>query len=529
MAGQRPHLGYESGQAGSGGRGTDSGAGVDSRAERFPTRRGRWRVIGMAALVTAVVGFGTWWGGCTNDPFDPASVPNQPPRARIFIAPGESDSLNATSYYRRTFYWSGSDVDGFVVRYFVSIATVSGESAPWDTTVATDTTMTFSTDDEGHAEATICLVCEDNRGALSDTVCQYIPLRNFPPVINFQSDFDTLRWSYSAANFRFFALDLDGNETMADSFLYRLDTADTNVIYDYGEPGADPALGWVRKSYADMSARTFAVDLHDIPPAPQRTLTVSVIDEAYADTRFHWTWEVRPAVSPLLVVSDSAPFSDQFYHAVMDSTFGVGQWSRYEIVTVGMPDQNWVLVETFRQFEAVMWYTGGTASLNLRNATAALREYLQPTAPGAIPGKLLLISSKMVGTGTNLSYAFIQQVLGLNPTALPPGYLNVPSGKQALGLQPHLPSFASASPILAGAGIQALAGTEYLYQLEYCRNCYTNREPYDPYVGFRRPERSTQLEAAVVGLTLQLEYCNRNQAGLALRVLLADELGVDLP
>ena len=57
------------------------------------------------------------WSGCTNDPFDPESVPNSPPVARIFITTAPGNDLNPTSYYERTFHWSGSDPDGSVVAY----------------------------------------------------------------------------------------------------------------------------------------------------------------------------------------------------------------------------------------------------------------------------------------------------------------------------------------------------------------------------------------------------------------------------
>ena len=50
--------------------------------------------------------------------------------------------------------------------------------------------MTFATDVNGEAEATFYLACRDNRGALSDTLVRTIPLQNFPPVINFEPDFD---------------------------------------------------------------------------------------------------------------------------------------------------------------------------------------------------------------------------------------------------------------------------------------------------------------------------------------------------
>jgi hypothetical protein len=316
---------------------------------------------------------------------------------------------------------------------------------------------------------------------------------------------------------------------MADSILYKLDSADTNLVFIQGESGADPALGWVKKPFDDISSRTFTVELRDIPPALQRTLTISVTDEARADTRFHWVWEVRPAVGSLLVVTDAAPITDQFYFPLLDDIFGANQWSRYEIITTGVPDQSWVLTETFRQFPTVMWYTGGSPSANLGNATAALREYLYPTQPGAVPGKLLLLSQKIVGASTNLPFSFIQQVLGLNPTAAPANYFFVPSGNQALGLQAHLPAITSAAGVTGGTGIQLLAGTEAIYQMEYCRTCYGNRPPFDPFVGFRRPERSVEPLATVVGLTLQLEYCDTAQAAAAVQALLTDELGVAQP
>jgi len=482
--------------------------------------------LGIAALAGTVVGL----IGCTNEPFDPNSIINLPPVARIFITTVEGDSLNPTSYYRRKFHWSGSDQDGFVVRYFVSIETQHGIPAPWDTTTATDTTMTFTTDEEGHAEATIRVVCEDDRGALSDTASQYIPLRNFPPVINFQSDFDTLNWSYGAANFRLFAIDLDGNETMADSFLYKLETADTNLVFTYGEPGADPALGWIKQGFEDQETRTFSVDLHNLAPADQCSLTISVTDEAGADTRFLWDWEVREARGSVILVADASPYTDELYFNFMNDTFGVEQWSLYEILYTGLPDRTWVLVETLRQFEAVIWYTGGSSSQNLKGAAAALTQYLQPgTGDDAEPGKLLLISQKITGSETDLPLTFIQQVLGISPTAAPVNYFYVPTDRLALGLQPHLPDLASTSSFAGGTGVQLLTGSEAIYQLEFCRTCYGNRPPFDPYVGFRRPERTVDPLASLIALTLQLEYFDHDQVRASLLNLLAQEMGVTVP
>jgi hypothetical protein len=479
-------------------------------------------------LALAAVGAVAALVACTNDPFDPLSVANKRPVAKLFIGPIESDTLNATSYYHRTFYWSGSDQDGFVVEFHVTVETVAGQPEPWVVTNRTDTTMTFLTDDTGHAEATIRLACRDNRGAMSDTVSQYIPLRNFPPVVNFMADFDTVRWSFGATNFRFFALDLDGNETMSDSFLYKLDTADTTIVRVQGQPDADPALCWVKHAMEEGDPPTFEVELRRVEPAPARTLTVSVTDEAAAETRYDWTWTVREAKGPVLLMADGTPSINQFYRSVMDSLFGPGEWSRYEIY-LGMPDRLWVLTETFRQFDAVFWYTGGTASGNLKGATGALTEYLAPTAPGVQAGRFLLASKAATGSSSNLPYAFIQNVLGVSPTGAPPNSFYAPVGQPALGQAAHLPPMTSTASYAGGIGMQTRTGTEILYRMQECRDCYPGPPPWDPVVGVRRPLRTTDPLARVVTITLQLEWFNRAETLAALRAIMTEEMGVSLP
>ncbi len=477
----------------------------------------------LVALVATLAGL----PGCTNKPFDPESLSNQPPVATIFISPVEVDSLNPTSYYQRTFHWSGSDVDGFVVDFFVAIQPDTTVPAVWDTTTATDTTLTFPTDDEGQAYAFIQVACRDDRGAVSETAERFVPLRNFPPVINFQADYDSVDWSYGAVNFRFFAVDLDGNETMADSFRYKLDTADTTVVWDFGEPGADPATGWVRRAFEDIDGRTFEIELHGLSGDPVETLTVSVMDEALADTRFHWTWQVREPLGPVLLVADASTDTNDLYHTFMNMTFGPGLWSAYEIVTAHMPDRAWVLTETFRQFDVVLWYTGSGTSQNLLDANGAIRQYLDPPPGEGEPGQLLLISPKATGAETNLPFAFIQEILGVSPTAAPANLFYVPQGRQALGLQPHLPAITAANNFGAGTGLQPLDGTETIFQMEYCRTCYGGREPFDPYIAVRRPARPDT--ASVVLITLLLDNFVWDEVYPALQAVLTEEMGVTLP
>jgi hypothetical protein len=527
------------------------------RLRRFPRPSARYVAL-TAALATALV----LGGGCTNDPFDPGSLPNARPVARIFVTSGPGDTLNATSYYRRTFRWSGSDADGWVEKFYVSIRTQHGTPAPWDTTartdtttVRTDTTMTFTTDDQGHAEATVLVVCRDDRGALSDTVTQYIPLRNFPPVINFQADFDTVRWSYGAANFRLFALDLDGNETLDDSLLYRLDTADTTIVRATGSPGADPSLCWVKKAFDDPLGRTFSIALKGTPPAAARTLTVSVRDEARSDARLRWTWKVLEARGPVLLVADAGPSTfTTCYRPVMDALFGTGQWSLYnlgsplvdrslsgvspELYYVGLPDKPWVLLESLRQFPVVLWYTGGGSSLNLKGSVDPLKSYLTPPPdpatglPEAPAGRLMLVSKAVVGISSNLPADFVKTVLGLKTGAAPPADFVVPIGKRALGQRVTLPFFtAILSTNRQAIGVErlTLTGTEALYRLENYQYSPDGRPPYDPIVVTRKPPAAQAPLASALVMSLQLEFFDQAQVVLALRALLRNELGVTLP
>lgn len=269
--------------------------------------------------------------GCApNDPFDPATVENRPPTVRLSITPVDPDvDLNPTSYFERTFAWSGSDADGFVTEYYVSIRTDATVPAPWDTTTRTDTTMTFTTDELGEAQATFLLVCSDDRGALSDTVVQFIPLRNFPPLIGLQSDFDPLKnmqrefidadgnptedgsaavdtvfWNWGPMNFRLSASDPDGRSTMDPFYRYTLADVLPDSTYDLGDPRANPETAWVRAPFMDdADFAFFDILFEDVQPGT-RTLTVSVKDEAGSDPMFRYQWVVRPPRGPVLYIPD---------------------------------------------------------------------------------------------------------------------------------------------------------------------------------------------------------------------------------
>ncbi len=502
---------------------------------------------------------------CTNDPFDPTTVTNQNPVIRFFAEPVDpDDELNPTSYFDRTFHWSGTDQDGQVEEYYVSIRLFADVPAPWDTTTRTDTTMTFQTDDDGNAEATFYLVCRDNQGAFSDTLVQYVPLRNFPPAMNFQSDFnplknlqrdfivegetvvDTVYWNWGAMNLRLFAFDPDGRETMDDHYRYTCAETEPTEVRDWDDPDADVMQHWLQAPFVGSDEiREFEIFVSGVP-AGERTIIVAVGDEADAETRLTYTWDVRdPRSGVMLVPDNSSTTTRQFYREFATDYLGEGNWDEYDF-WFGFPDNLNVLIESFRRFDLVFWFDGGATSEVLQEAAArdgALETYLYP-ADEAEPGRLLLISGNLTGASSDIPYYFRQAVLGVSPTGAPESPLepiDYAFGAPVLGAQTWLPTMTLANLNSRGIGLSPVPGTEELYRFEECKDpddpddpwdddgCFGLRPPYDPLIGVRRPQRSIQDLATVVGVSYHFEHMNYDEAMAALAAIFEFELGVSRP
>jgi len=523
------------------------------------------RRLTVAAAFVACGGIGlvAWLAGCArNDPFDPGSVANAPPVARIFVEPLDPDGqLNPTSYFERTFSWSGTDRDGWVREYYVSIRTEPDVPAPWDTTQRTDTTMSFQPDNEGNAEAMIIVVCRDDRDALSDTVSQLIPMRNFPPAVNFQSDFepltnmqreiidpggaapDTVFWNWGPTGFRFFAFDLDGAETMDPFFRYTLVDGDPDVTWDEDDPAADPELGWIRVPFTSVDEfKDFEILIRQAAPG-DRTLTVSVADSAGADTRFTYGWEVRAAAGPVLWVSDNASsYSRSFWQEAFDAHLGAGAWQTYGF-PYGFPDDAGVLLATMHLFEAVVW-TGGSTSPMLSAASATggvIAQYVAPLGDET-PGRFLLASPSLVGTSSSLQPAFRQNVLGLQSSTDPLDIMDDMNGSLAQAQDVRLPDMTCVERYSRAWGLLVVDGVdaEPIYRMEQCivdprsgqLDCHGASRAFDmnnlpaPLVVVRQPSTATAPLASTVAACLDFAYFERVDAVAAVAGILELHMGV---
>lgn len=521
-----------------------------TRPRRPAAPAGRRPAVVLAALLALAAGLRL--AGCAaNEPFDPDSVPNSPPLARIATTPVvPGDELAPGSYYRQRFAWSGTDRDGWVVGYEVCLRTPADAAAPWRATTGTDTTVTFTTDEEGWTDALLQVVCRDDRGALSDTATQYYRIRNFPPDLVYQADFeplanmqrevagaDTTYWNFGYCNFRFRVQDQNGGETLEPFYRYTLVDGEPDVTWDEDDPLADPEAGWVRVPLLGGEIREFEVALAGVTPGA-RTLTVSVRDESLSDSRLQFGWEVRAPRGPVLYVPDnSSTAARTFMRETLDAAYGAGNWDTYEFLYT-FPDRAAVLLETMRLFDAVVWAGGASTSQSLKAASATggvLQQYVQPLAGSGTEAKRLLMMSRVLtGASSGLSAAFRQAVLKISPTGAPAAELRSFAQLQVLGLDASLPALTCTSDFARAIGLAPLAGCEWVYRFEECcdRGCFGSTrpiDPCDPVVAARWPLRATDPFARVVSVGLEPEYFDRTEAIAAFVALLTAEMGVAAP
>jgi hypothetical protein len=321
---------------------------------------------------------------------------------------------------------------------------------------------------------------------------------------------------------------------MDDTYRYTASDTEPTETRAWDDPDADPMVHWLEAPFeGGDDIAEFEVRLQGLPPG-QRTVTVAVSDEAAAETRLTYAWEVRaPRSGVLLVPDNSGSATRAFYRSMATELLGEDNWDEYDF-WFGYPDRAFVLRESLRQFDLVIWFDGGGTSTVLTAAAARegpLEQYVLPS-DGAEPGRLLMISRNLTGAASGLPYYFRQTVIGISPSGQPQSMLepeNSAIGAQALGAQEWLPPMTLESRSARGMGLDLLDGTEELYRFEECFRCFGRRPPFDPVIAVRRPDRATAELARTVGVSFQLEFMEQDEARAALLAIIEHELGVTAP
>lgn len=507
------------------------------------------RVLACAALLATVGATAAHLGGCTNEEFDPESFTNAKPIARIFLS--GSPGSGTESYNRQTFYWSGTDRDGFIVGFHVAIGTQDTPPTQWIFTAKDESTATYTTDAAGRAWPRLYVVAQDDRGALSDTAAVTFPLQNFPPSVVLKLNFRPPVESFGAASFELVGFDADGDETLQQVVDYRYEGSNPDLVFLPGDPSADPTLGWVRQQ---GSPTAISLVLRNIPPASPQRVYARIVDEAGASGVFQYEWTVHPVVGKILLLDDCIHDTrDAFYRDALTQITG-GQFSVWNIAG-GLPAREGDVRLTFQQFPLLLWYTSNSPSSDrLRLAQPILTEYLttldvDPVAAGVQHGKLLLEDPVVFGNA-GLSSTFRTNILGIQanlaePRAAITAYnsaMEAAIGPLDIAAQDALlPDLVSVGQNYQGGagryfglyGLTMVTGTAALYRFEPA----TQWSPADaacrvapgcsPLVATRRP--ATGL-ADVVLLAFQLEWANAaGNSFEALRVLIEGHLGITTP
>lgn len=498
----------------------------------------------MSRRLLVLAGLLAVFAACTNEPFDPDSLENMPPVARISVDHG--DSLAATSYNEARFAWSGSDQDGFVVGFWVSIETNDDEfAAPWIYTTDDDTVATWTTREDGTIVPVLSVVAVDDRGALSDTARVAFPLVNSPPVLEYGEDFEPPAASLGAADFDLFTFDVDGDDTLEDFVEYRYAGSDPDVVFAADDSTADPALGWVK---ADRPRRGFRLRLRSIPPGDpddgdRQTVYMRVRDVAGAATVLEHTWVVPPIRGSVLVVDDDSRDTlsrDAFFEAAVQAHFG-DQWTR--VAAAGLAGDPEVVQASLEAFDTILWYVQRQGKgANIEAVHEALETFLtsdrDPDTAGVQPGKLYL-DFQYVGapSGTSqLNDAFRTGFLKVqaNPfegQITSPEFvqgeigpeLDILSGDAAVGDLIYTGNGEATYFDLWPIGVPADAAT--LYRFESARWSARCRTGCEPPVASRFPAAG---EANVVCVSFQLELTDDLAvAQQTLRSIWSDVLGIE--
>ena len=495
--------------------------------------------LGAVALVLGL----TAVAACTNDPFDPSSLANRPPVARIFV--DHVDSLAPTSYNEARFAWSGSDPDGFVVGFWVSIQIDESVDPTWVFTATDDSVASYETRADGTIVPLLRVVAVDDRGALSDTVSTAFPLFNSPPVVEYQEDFVPPRQSFSAIDLDFFSFDVDGDETLLPYVEYRYEGSDPDLAFDADDSTADATLGWVQ---APRPRRGFRLRLRDVPPGDPangdlQTVYMRVSDDAGASTVFTYTWQVPPVRGSVLLIDDDETLADPrdpFFREVMQEHFG-DAWNVIEATSLkGEPE---VLQATLGPFDTIVWYVKRQGrGENIEAARDALQRFLtqdrDPGTAGIQTGQLYLDFQYvgMPAQNGGVNDIFRQQVLHV---------LANPLEGQIVGFEAVASQIGGTLDILANAPTlsdlvySASGSTTFfdiwpigvptdaapLYRFEQARwNSQRCRNGCQPTVASRWPATG---DARVVTISIQLELIDDyDLAKSTLRTLWSDEMGL---
>jgi|GEM_PF-1576415 len=242
-------------------------------------------------LLIALVGMVTAWIGC--DIFEPADSPsaaNQPPDTRLVAAP----RLDASNSYYMPISWLGSDTDGYVVKYEV---TVDGTTF---LTSKTDSTFRFSAANKDEQHSIIAASVDDD-GAIDPTPASVaFTAQNIVPETEITLDDNPPQGSTFGKAQKFYLSAVDPDNGPEFSYRWKLDENGT-----WSNWSTNDAVEFLEANPLPLGAHTFYAQARDAGMA---------VDETPASFSFVVSADVKPiavlnkSINSLAFYEDNSAF-----------------------------------------------------------------------------------------------------------------------------------------------------------------------------------------------------------------------------
>ena len=368
------------------------------------------RIAGLAVLV-ALLAIAVL-AGCAKKKI--TAVGNLPPETTLFVQ-GALDTVNHVV----RIYWFGSDPDGDVAGYEVRLKTATDPDPAWVFTTLTDSTFTVFTP-TGYSAPAFEVRAIDNEATRDPTPATAdFQFSNQEPTVRFTNRLVPSDETYPTVTLTWTANDPDG-ESSKMQFQVGLDTI----------PGALHLV----------SGTTFTIDTTDFkvagvfPPTQPRQVFIRAVDDggrlsAWDSLRWIVRAPADPGVHPRLLLIDDAgnPIVDAFYLTATQTALPAGSYSVLRLASHQPFRSVANLAQTFRLFDAVVWYRGTDAGIS-----SVMRDFQDGLAIYLDGGGQLMIESRNLVEGTNSGDLEIDGGLPRGIGALRPSWVSQYLGSDGL-------------------------------------------------------------------------------------------------
>jgi len=299
------------------------------------------------------------------------AVENLPPETTLFVS-GELDTVNHNVHI----YWFGSDPDGEVSGFELRFHNPAlPADTQWVFTTRTDSVFSVFTPG-GYAAPVFEVRAIDNTGTRDPSPATAdFQFSNQPPSVQFTQRLRTTDTTYASATLTWIGTDPDGNSANM-KFLIGLDT--------------------IPAALHQVAGTSYTIDTTDFKIAgvypstrPRQAFIRAIDDGGRASAWDSLRWVVRapsaPGVHPRLLLIDDVPSTngaaftiDTLWSNTAVRNLDPGSYSILRLEFTQPFRTNQDIVQTFRQFDAVIWYRGTQNSFStlLQNFQDGMASYL---------------------------------------------------------------------------------------------------------------------------------------------------------